>query len=157
MIESNKGTKKIKTAYNHIDSKLEIYVSEQFYEKLQNNILLLKAIDSGSERGKIALENIKDYNVECLISKATSRHMIYLVFDSQVTIKEQKELIQLFNYNLEKLRKDYSSLFLTNYRDNDRKRISFDFAYKLINHLYFTEIKVSTEQNNFLPLKLAYE
>ena len=33
-------------------------------------------------------------------------------------------------------RKKYNSLFLTNFRDNDRKRISFDFCYKLITFCY---------------------
>ena len=124
---------------------------------LKSNIMLLKAIDSGSEKGKIAIENIKDYGVECLISKPTSRHMIYLIFDKPVSIKQQKELMALFNENLERLRKDYCSLFLTNYRDKDRKRISFDFAYKLINYLYFTKVRGQVWQDSPLPLKLAYD
>lgn len=157
MIEANKGVIKLKAAYNHIDERVEINVHERFAELLKNNIFLLKAIDSGSEKGKIALENIKDYGVECLISKPTSRHMIYLIFNQPVSVKQQKELMTLFNKNLEKLRKDFCSLFLTNYRDKDRKRISFDFAYKLINYLYFSKIKKQVREANFLPLKLAHE
>lgn len=95
--------------------------------------------------------------MECLISKPTSRHMIYLSFHEPVSIKHQKELMVLFNENLEKLRKDYHSLFLTNYRDKDRKRISFDFAYNLINYLYFSKIQSSSNKLNFLPLKLAHD
>lgn len=157
MVQMNKGPSKIKAAYNHIDDRLELKVSDKFATLLKSNILLLKAIDSGSEKGKIALENIKDYGVECLISKPTSRHMIYLMFRDHVNVQQQKQLLELFNENLEKLRTDFCSLFLTNYRDNDRKRISFDFVYKLINYLYFTKIKAQVKQPNFLPLKLAHE
>jgi len=46
----------------------------------------------------------------------------------------------LFNKEINRLRDDQFSLFLTNYRDKDRKRISFDFAYKFINYLYFFKI-----------------
>ena len=153
MIEANKGEKKLKATYNHVDQKMEINVNDGFAELLKKNILLLKAIDSGSEKGKIALENIKDYGVECLISKSTSRHMIYLIFDQPVSVKHQKELIVLFNENLEKLRKDFCSLFLTNYRDKDRKRISFDFAYKLMNFIYLRQItKQKAAKQQSLPL-----
>src|SRR3989344_1523142 len=157
MIKQNKGSIKLLAVHNHIDDKVGISVSKDMAKLLKSNIMLLKAIDSGSEKGKIAIENIKDYGVECLISKPTSRHMIYLIFDEPVSIKQQKELMALFNENLERLRKDYCSLFLTNYRDKDRKRISFDFAYKLINYLYFTKIKGQVRQDNLLPLKLAYD
>ena len=30
---------------------------------------------------------------------------------------------------------------MTNFRDNNRKRISFDFCYKMINYIYFNKIK----------------
>ena len=41
-----------------------------------------------------------------------------------------------FNKELGENRDKYFSFFLTNFRDNGRKRISFDFVYKLINHIY---------------------
>jgi hypothetical protein len=157
MVVKNKGSVKLPAAYNHINDRVDILVSKNMQELLKSNILFLKAIDSGSEKGKIALENVKDYEVECLISKPTSRHMIYLIFQDPLSISEQKKLISLFNKNLEKLRKDFCSLFLTNYRDKDRKRISFDFAYQLINYLYFYKIKGQIKESNFLPLKMAHE
>ncbi|MEK7618592.1 MAG: hypothetical protein AAB410_05610 [Patescibacteria group bacterium] len=157
MIEQSKGNIKLSAAHNHIDDRVDISVSKDMAQLLQSNIMLLKAIDSGSEKGKIAIENIKDYGVQCLISKPTSRHMIYLIFEQPISIRQQKELAVLFNENLERLRKDYCSLFLTNYRDKDRKRISFDFVYKLVNYLYFTKIKKKIRQPNLLPFKLAYD
>lgn len=131
-----KGQIKIKAALNHIKNVEDVCVSREIFETIKSNIILLKAIDSGSEDGKIALVNIKDYGVDCLISKESSRHMIYLVFNEAVSIEDQKKLVGLFNEKINELRESYLSLFLTNFRDNDRKRIGFDFVYKFINYLY---------------------
>jgi len=135
------GSQKISVAYNHINSKLFVNVSNNFRNLVESNLILLRAIDSGTEEGKIRLENIKKYNVECLISKPSSRNMIYLVFNNPITPEDQLELIELFNKEINDLRENYLSLFLTNFRDNDRKRISFDFVYKLLNYLYFEQVK----------------
>jgi hypothetical protein len=140
-IEQNKGDKKIKAAFNHVKEIRNYNISKKLYDSVSSNIILLKAIDSGSDKGKIALENIKNYNIDCLVSKESSRHMIYLVFDKNIDISEQKKLINIFNKEINELRDKYLSLFLTNYRDNDRKRVGFDFVYKYLNHLYFNEIK----------------
>lgn len=134
------GTEEVRAAYNHVKNLVTIKVDKETHRIIRNNLILLKAIDSGTEKGKISLENIRDYDAECLVSKGTSRHMIYLLFDKRVSLGEQKEIIELFNREINKMREKYLSLFLTNYRDNDRKRISFDFVYKFINHLYFNYI-----------------
>jgi len=147
--EIRKGVN-IPVAYNHVKNVTRIQVSKDLYDDvIKNNIILLKAIDSGTENGKIALENIKKYGVECLISKPTSRHMIYLVFDKRISISDQEKIVELFNKEIEKMRNDYFSLFLTNYRDNDRKRISFDFVYKFLNYLYFNHINNQRTANLF--------
>jgi hypothetical protein len=143
----NKGNIKIKAAYNHVKDKREFAVSKDIYNTIKSNIILLKAIDSGSESGKISLENIRDYKVDCLVSKESSRHMIYLTLESKVSITEQKKIIDSFNKEINKLREDYLSLFLTNYRDKDRKRISFDFVYKFINYLYFNSLNYDQRQS----------
>lgn len=138
--KNESGPIKIRAAYNHVKDILEIRVSKEMYNLLKSNLILLKAIDSGSEDGKLALENIKNYGVECLISKESSRHMIYLVFDKPLGLDEQKKIIELFNKEISKLRETHLSLFLTNYRDKDRKRVSFDFVYKFINYLYVNKL-----------------
>lgn len=69
--------------------------------------------------------------------------MIHLIMEQQISIGEQEKLIGLFNKELEVMREKHFSLFLTNYRDNDRKRISFDFVYKLLNYLYEQHIASS--------------
>ena len=107
----------------------------------------MKAIDSGSEEGRIALKDIREYKVDCLVSKETSRHMIYLMLESEISISEQKKIIDSFNREINKLREDYLSLFLTNYRDKDRKRISFDFVYKFINYLYYNSLNYAQRQS----------
>jgi len=149
-IENKKGGKKIRAAYTHVKKIIDINISEDMYEFLNSNILLLKAIDSGTEKGKIAIENINNYEVKCLISKESSRHMIQLIFEKSITIEEQKLIMNLFNKKINQLRKDYFSLFLTNYRDNDRKRISFDFVYKLINYLYLNEVSAKKQESLFV-------
>lgn len=154
-LKNVKGPIKIRAAYNHIKDVLEICVSKEMYDLLHSNLILLKAIDTGSEDGKLALENIKDYGVECLISKESSRHMIYLIFDKPLKISEQKRIIDLFNKEIDKLRKTHLSLFLTNYRDKDRKRISFDFVYKFINYLYLN--KLNKKSANTLFPNYVYE
>ena len=148
-IENQKGNKKIKAAYTHVKKIIEINVSEEMYEFLNSNIILLKAIDSGTEKGKIALEDINNYEVKCLISKESSRHMVQLIFEKSITMDEQRLIMDLFNKKINQLRKDYFSLFLTNYRDNDRKRISFDFVYKLINYLYLNDILKKKQESLF--------
>ena len=78
--------------------------------------------------------------------------MIYLIFQKPVPIKEQEKIISMFNSKIDELRKDHLSLFMTNYRDKDRKRISFDFTYKFINHLYFSDISKDKNQVKQLAL-----
>lgn len=135
-----KGGIEISAAYNHVKNKGKFRISEDLYGLIKSNIILLKAIDSGSEEGKIALEDVRKYGVDCLVSKESSRHMIYLIFGKELSISEQEKIIDIFNKEINRLRDKYSSLFLTNYRDNGRKRISFDFVYKFINYIYFNNI-----------------
>lgn len=144
------GTLKIQVAFNHVKYISEFAISKNNYDLIKSNIILLKAIDSGSEAGKIALENIKDYGLDCLVSKDSSRHMIYLISKKKISIEKQKTLIQLFNKEINRLRENYLSLFLTNYRDNNRKRISFDFVYKFINYLYFNQLERTNNVNLFM-------
>ncbi len=149
-LKKQRGSMKIQAAYNHVKTIREFEISGDIYDSIKSNIILLKAIDSGTESGKISLENIRDYGVDCLVSKESSRHMIYLIFEKNISIGEQKKIITLFNEEINKLRENHLSLFLTNYRDKDRKRISFDFVYKFINYLYFNNLSYAKEQQALL-------
>lgn len=52
-----------------------------------------------------------------------------------LTINQQKIIADKFNSYLLEKRKEYNSLFLTNYREKNRKRISFDLVYKIVSNL----------------------
>ena len=135
------GNHIVRAAYNNLDKIKEFNVNDEVLSKIKKNIIVLKAIDSGSESGKICLDDIRKYNLDALISIKTSRHQIQLLFPETVSIQEQEKIIELFNKEIENKRIRYHSLFMTNYRDKDRKRISFNFAYNLVNYLYFNKLK----------------
>ena len=105
-------------------------------KKLEKNILFLRAIDSKNGK-KIQLEDIRKYNIKGLVGKNSSRNLAHIIFKEDISIKEQEYLMKKFNEELNKNRTQYFSFFLTNFRDNNRKRISFDMAYKLLNYIYY--------------------
>lgn len=125
-------------ALQNIKEKQETFIDEKFKEFLNNNILILRAIDSKNGR-KICLEDIRDYDIDGLVGKNTSRNMAHLVFRESLTIAQQRSLMEKFNIILNENREKYFSFFLTNFRDNGRKRISFDFVYKFLNYIYDQE------------------
>ena len=96
----------------------------------------MRAIDSKNGK-KIQLEDIRKYKVAGLVGKNTSRNMAHLIFKKEIAIDEQIELMEKFNEELTNNRDKYLSFFLTNFRDNNRKRISFDLAYKFLNLIYY--------------------
>jgi predicted RNA methylase len=134
------GNCTLKAAYNNLNMVKEFSIDGEILSKIKKNIVVLKAIDSGSESGKICLDDIRKYNLDALISIKTSRHQIQLLFPETVSIREQEKIIELFNKEIEDKRNLYHSMFMTNYRDNGRKRISFYFAYNLVNYLYFNRL-----------------
>jgi len=137
------GPFKIKMAFNNIKDIEEYPVDKDFKNSIENNIIFLRAIDSKNGK-KIQLEDIRKYKVHGLVGKNTSRNMAHLFLSKSITINEQGKLVRYFNEELEKARKEYMSLFLTNFRDNNRKRISFEFAYKLLNYVYIDKLCENT-------------
>jgi len=131
----------VDVAYNHLGKRKKIKVDKNTYSKIKNNIVILKAIDTGTDSGRICLDDIRKYGCDGLVSIKTSRNQINLVFPKNIGILEQERLIKLFNYELEDKRNKYHSLFMTNYRNKDRKRISFNFAYNFINYLYLHHLQ----------------
>jgi hypothetical protein len=134
------GNCKTKIAIQDFKNKEIFSVSENLRKILNKNILLLRAIDNKNGK-KIQLEDIRKYGINGLAGKESSRNMAHLIFNENISLREQEELIEDFNKILNEKRKKYSSFFLTNFRDNNRKRISFDFAYKLLNYLYYEKNK----------------
>ncbi len=115
-------------------------VSDRCKQILEQNIILLNAIDTKNGK-KICLQDIRNTEISALIGKESSRNLAHLIFHQPIEINKQLQLISLFNEHLKAYRKKYHSFFLTNFRDNNRKRISFEFVYKFINFLYYEYIE----------------
>ncbi len=129
------GEYKVELAFQNIKDKKLIHISKDLKKLIRKNILILRAIDSKNGK-KIQLEDIRQYGVEGLIGKKTSRNMAHLIFKKELPLNDQIELMEKFNSELNQERNKYFSFFLTNFRDNGRKRISFDLTYKFLNYIY---------------------
>ena len=102
--------------------------------------ILLKCIDGNTEKeiSNNRIQMVMTSDSERYIDetpKLTARSFATLVISPQLNIKQQEKLVGMFNDYLETERKKYHSLFLTNYRENGRKRISFSLAFEIVNYL----------------------
>jgi len=124
---------------NYKEKEFNISLKEK--ELLKKNILILRTTDTGTEKGKIGLYTIEElFNSKDaigLITKISSRVYTQLFLD--LSIKEQLKLKINFNLEINRLRKKYNSIFLTNFKNSSngiqRKRISFKETYSLINSI----------------------
>ena len=130
------GEYEVEIALQNIKDKKVLKISDDFKKILENNILFLRAIDSKNGK-KIQLEDIRKYKIAGLVGKNTSRNMAHLIFKKEISIDKQIELMYKFNSELSANRDKYMSFFLTNFRDNNRKRISFDMTYKFLNLIFY--------------------
>lgn len=96
------------------------------------------ALDSSSPTDQIRLE----WRDEPFIGKMTDRNFATLVSSVEISEIEQKRIITEFNTLLKNYRDKYHSLFLSNFRDRNRKRISFTLIYSLVRYLLTTSKKV---------------
>jgi len=129
------GEYEVELAFQNIKDKKSLRISEDIKKLIEKNVLFLRAIDSKNGK-KIQLEDIRKYGVAGLVGKNTSRNMAHLIFKEEIPINDQIELMERFNEKLNRERNKYLSFFLTNFRDNNRKRISFEFTYKFLNYIY---------------------
>lgn len=129
------GEYEVELAFQNIKDKKPFRISKDFKKLIEKNILFLRAIDSKNGK-KIQLEDIRKYGIAGLVGKNTSRNMAHLIFKEEIPINDQIELMKRFNEELNRGRSKYLSFFLTNFRDNNRKRISFELAYKFLNYIY---------------------
>lgn len=101
----------------------------------KNTNILLKCIDDSPSKW-CNLKYIEDDDIFIDNSKNLSaRSYATLVIIPIISEEKQRELVKSFNRFLSEKRCEYNSLFLSNYRENDRKRISFTFAFNLVNYL----------------------
>ncbi|MBM2817885.1 MAG: hypothetical protein HW401_475 [Parcubacteria group bacterium] len=130
------GEYEVEIALQNIKDRRVLKISDDIKKLLEKNILFLRAIDSKNGK-KIQLEDIRKYKISGLVGKNTSRNMAHLIFKKEISVDKQIELMYKFNSELSVNRDKYMSFFLTNFRDNNRKRISFDLAYKFLNLIYY--------------------
>lgn len=93
--------------------------------------LFLNAIDTTDEKINLSINENHYYG------KNTDRVFATITSSKKFSLKQQKEIAKLFNEILNFYREKYRSLFLSNYRDRNRKRISFSLAYHLIKHCIY--------------------
>ena len=99
--------------------------------------ILLKNIDDTST-SRICLKIVSDEEIQRHVDrteKLSSRSYASLIITPPIPLDKQKEVVDIFNARLEKWRGQFRSLFLTNYRENNRKRISYTLAFKMVNYI----------------------
>lgn len=90
----------------------------------------LYGLDTRTERIRV------EYDTNHYQGKDTDRIYATFTCKQQLTEEQEKKLIEEFNKRLEAFRKQYYDLSMTNYRDYNRKRIGFTFAYQLLSSIY---------------------
>lgn len=74
------------------------------------------------------------YGEEPFIGKNTDRTYLTFISDKEIDEITQKQLSINFNAFINNFRNKYFDLGMTNYRDYNRKRISFNFAYQILSY-----------------------
>lgn len=136
-----------KTVCVSINAKYDYRIAGEFYAQLKNvkNIfgrlvgstsqdyitnIKLYAIDTRRERIRV------EFEPNHFEGKNTDRTYATFTCQKQLTKEQEEYLISEFNKQLEEFRKKYYDLSMTNYRDFNRKRIGFTFAYQLLSKIY---------------------
>lgn len=103
-----------------------------------NTNILAKCIDDGIDN-KIQLKLVDDTDVYFdETPNKSARTYATLCVTPQLSMAQQRVLVERFNEFMTVQRDKYHSLFLTNYRESKsiaRKRISFDLLYRIVGHL----------------------
>ena len=103
-------------------------------DKPTTNILAKCLDDKGKEN--ISLKIVDDEHI--FFDKTpnkSARTFATLVITPQISLEKQTQLVKEFNNFLNEKRTKYNSLFMSNYREAGRKRISFDLIYDIVGYL----------------------
>lgn len=133
------GNSEIRALFNDKNTAKEYRVNGSMRNMINRNIIVLNCIDTNAnEEAWIKAEDIREIEdgYVCLVGKVSSRNIAYVLLPETVSVKQQEDIIHIFNREMLRLRRKYNSMFLTNFRDNNRKRVSFEFCYKLISFIY---------------------
>lgn len=97
--------------------------------------ILVKCIDD-SANSPICLKMVADNEKYVdTTPNLSARSYATLVIEPAISIEEQTLLVNCFNVYLNEAREKYHSLFLTNYRENNRKRISFQLVFQICDYI----------------------
>lgn len=136
LVNNHIGSYNILAFFNNKNNEQNYNVDYYLYNLIKSNIILLNCVDSNfSKESWIKASDIRSYHKDCLVGKKSSRSYAYLLLPD-ISLTNQEKIIPMFNQQLTFLREKYDSLFLTNFRDKNRKRISFEFCYQLISYCY---------------------
>ena len=112
----------------------------EFYKSLDIPTTIVRHIPNNNVSSNIlihCIDGIKadnliraEYVEELPIIKESDRNTF--VASVNLTKEEQLQIIEYFNNFVNTYRDKYYNLIFTNYRENNRKRISFDLAYKIL-------------------------
>lgn len=103
-------------------------------DKKNSNIIAKCIDDNATNQIGLYLVEDKDVYVDNTPNQ-TARTYATLIIEPKLEINQQIKLVEKFNEFLTEHRRKYNSLFLTNYREHNRKRISFDLVYLIIQHI----------------------
>ena len=118
-ILKNKWKNKVILLNINTNKKEIYYVNNILYQKIKNNILYIRPIDSWSWNKRAGLYCIKelDIDIDGILTEKTHRtHLIHLFFEDSIDILKQLKIKENFNTHLEALRKKFDSCFLTTFK-----------------------------------------
>ncbi len=106
----------------------------------KNTNILAKCID---DMNKINLSVVNDKSIFIdNTENLSARTYATLVIKPEINIEMQQKVVDKFNEFLNKNREKYNSLFLTNYREFGRKRISFDLIYSIVGYILENDFEI---------------
>lgn len=100
----------------------------------QNTRLVVKCIDDTNRIKMWYADNDDEIYID-KTKNLSARSYLTLIASPCISDDDQVILADSFNDFLNNKRDEYCSLFLTNYREGNRKRISFNLVYKIFNHV----------------------
>ena len=96
-----------------------------------NSHIVLKCIDDTKSLGFMVVEDRERYIDRT--PRHSQRSYALVSMSCTLTREEQHSVVEKANELITSYRRTYHSLFLTNYREKDRKRISFELAFNILN------------------------
>lgn len=126
----------------HLDKKYDFRIAGDFYAELNNQPnyfgrLTARSTDFCTDIKLYALDT-RDTHIHTtygephFIGKDSDRSYLTFTCNFPIPPDKQELLSQRFNTAIEQFRTQYYDLGMTNYRDYNRKRIGFTFAYKML-------------------------